>query len=697
MMAAPFIAGIVLPWSGWLDDHDLNERHIDPYLVWSLQTEFRQHIPPPPPHKRRTQPELVDIDFLVELCEPIRKGYPNWPSDLKASVPKIYFDDLPGGTGPARHVTVRLDVRGMGLEDMMNAVSTLMRLDGVRRSQMGFPRPPFADDKAVRPKVPRGPLRGARKRPKVVLAVLDDACPFGHPALTSNGRTRVAALWDQSLCNEKPSPRLDYGRERSDAELDCLLDQHKVGDGCDEESLYLDRNALQKPLRQRNSHAVAMVTLLAGQTSLLPAHPTSSDAPTTEAEIPALRPDTDDDDAAGEAPLVVVQFPREQIDLTARWMAVRALDGLRYVVCEAEKLKGHQGGPTLPLVANLSYGGVVGAHDGTALLETAMAELAGAHRRMAIVLAAGNAYSTRRDDGDDGDELGWQPSGCHATGVLKPNGGTVSLKLCVAANKPIETYLEMWFEDIHKQPGDEQFLENHEVSIEAVPPIGKPLTIDIPDARFDHRDSKKTGAGLIGLRRVAQSLRRSMALLVVAATQVSSKRVEVPSGIWHIRLTNRGKRCLRLAAWVERDLLPGFARASQAARLLKSHEDDALPLSDDDTLNNIATGEQVFRVGALTWRGRPVGLTVSAYSSAARNDAVGPEFSAVADEAPSLPGIRVSGSIGSAIVRMNGTSVAAPQAARYIANRLARGHTLEQIRADLGHAHGDRRRGRILV
>ena len=143
--------------------------------------------------------------------------------------------------------------------------------------------------------------------------------------------------------------------------------------------------------------------------------------------------------------------------------------------------------------------------------------------------------------------------------------------------------------------------------------------------------------------------------------------------------------------------MPGIARAAQAARLLRSCEDDAAALSDDNTLNNIATGKEVFRVGALTWRGRPPGLGASVYSSAARDDAVGPEFSAVADEAPSLPGIRVSGSIGGTIVRMNGTSVAAPQAARYIANRLAHGDTLEQIRADIGSAHGDRRLGRIRV
>jgi hypothetical protein len=694
-MAAPSIADVgILQWSEWLLQY--SKRHIDPYVVWSVQTKFRQHIPPPSPN---AGPELLAIDFLLELYEPIAKGDPKWPTHVK--VPEIYFDNLPGGTQPARHVTVRLQVKDMSLKDIMDAVGELMDVEGVRRTQMGFPRPPFDDDKVEGPvpeerRVLASGAGAVKPCAGVVLAVLDDACPFGHPALVSKGKTRVVALWDQSLCKEQPPPSLGYGRERAGDELDCLLDRHRDGDGHDEESLYGDRDALQPRLRVRSAHAAAVVTLLAGRRSLLPVHPASTDPPATEAETVELR--DDGDDAASRAPLVVVQFPREQIDLTARWMVVRALDGLRYVACKAEGLKGEKDGPKLPLVANLSYGGVVGAHDGTALLETAMAEMAQAHGRMAIVLAAGNAYGTRRDDGGDAvDALRRQQSGCHATGLLKPNGGTTSLRLCVPPNKPIETYLEMWFEDMHKQHGDEQFLDDHEVRIQAVSPVGKVLKIDLPYADFDDRHPNLTGAGLIGVRRVAQSKLRSMALLVVAATQVSSMRVAVPSGIWLIRVTNRGTRCLRLQAWVERDLLPGLARESQAARLLPGREDDAAELSDDDTLNNIATGEEVIRVGAVTWRSRPSVLGASVYSSAARDDSVGPEFSAVADEAPSLPGIRVSGSISSAIVRMNGTSVAAPQAARYIANRLAHGDSLEQIRADIGHAGGDRRVGRILV
>lgn len=707
-MVAPLIVGVhaELTWSTWLGKYDKLQLHIDPYILWSLQTRFRQHIPLPRTRPGTTQsPKLgaLEIDFLIELDQPVAKNYPEWPKDKDnrptITVPEIYFDNLPGANKSARHVTVRLNVEGMTLEELMNMVGALISVEGVRRAQIGFPRAPFDDDRAKRPAPEERPVRGgevraAKPRTVVVLAALDDACPFGHPALVSNGKTRVVALWDQSVCREKPPLLLGYGRVRTGAELDSLLDRHADGDGHDEESLYCDCDALQPRLGQRVAHGAAVLTLLAGRRSLLPAHPTSADPPDTEAETVDLGDDSDD--VASEAPLVVVQFPREQINLTARWMAVRALDGLRYVAHAAERLNSEKDGPTLPLVANLSYGGVVGAHDGTGLLETAMAELAQAHQRMAIVVAAGNSHGTRRDDGGDAvDALQRQSSGLHASGFIKPNGGRIRLELCVPANKPIETYLEMWFEDKDKQYGDEQFLENNEVSIEAQPPVGEPLRIDLPGADFDNRDSDLTGTGLIGLRKVAQSSRRSMALLVVAATQISSTRVEVPSGIWHILITNRGTRCLRLQAWVERDLLPGLARASQAARLLPSRAADAAVLSDDDTLNNIVTGEEVFRVGALTWRRPPPGRGVSVYSSAARNDTVGPEFSAVADEAPSLPGIRVSGSISSMAVRMNGTSVAAPQAARYIANRLARSDTLEQIRADIANGVGNRRLGRI--
>lgn len=695
--------GFVAPDGGLVFDAWLTaavSRHVDPYTVWTLQTNFRQF------GRAGREPEF--LDFLIELDHPMSAETQQWLMGLTAGpteIPDIYLLPMPGSSRIAKHITVRLPTKGGNLGVVALAVADLVFLDGVRRIQIGFPRPKLAVAPSVLPKPPAGKQSGsgaAGPPVKVLLGVLEDGCPFGHPSLISGrNQTRVVALWDQTLVavnTEDPSPEdLDYGRERRQVHLNSLLRRHSDGHGIDEEALYEDPASLQRRLPSRGSHAAAVITLMAGRQALLPSHSTAT---CISADRPGLQTaQASGNDAASELPLAVVQFPREQINLAgARWMVVRALDGLRYLAAvSAEMAQGEQQAP-LPLVVNLSYGSMVGAHDGTALLETAMAELAQAHGRMAIVLAAGNSHGTGRDS-EDADGLARLPSGRHAVHELPGPRGRALLRLYVPPNKPIETYLEIWFEDLDKEARDEQFLRRDDVQIRAVSPHGQILEVkQFPGIAFDSAAPEDTRAGLLCFPRVAQSQRRSMALLVVVATQMSTTRVEGPSGIWTVEVSNRSQRQLRVQAWVERDVVAGAARRSQAARLLDGDDPDAASLSDDNTLNNIATGAEVFRVGALSVSG-PEGRTgVSPYSSAAAADQPGPEFSAVADELRPMAGIRVSGNCGGTVVRMNGTSVAAPQAARWLANRMAAGATLAQIRDELVQSpQGDQRRGRIEV
>ena len=171
--------------------------------------------------------------------------------------------------------------------------------------------------------------------------------------------------------------------------------------------------------------------------------------------------------------------------------------------------------------------------------------------------------------------------------------------------------------------------------------------------------------------------------------------------MWTLTSTNRGPRSLRLEAWVDRDVTPGRARHSQAARLLPADGASAHTggLNDRNTFSNVGTGAEVFRVGALTAALDAQGQqSVSPYSASAGSRAGGPEFSALADQSPQHPGIRVSGSQGGMVVRMNGTSMAAPQAARWLANQMGDGQPLPDIRAALKQSPaGNARRGRAEV
>jgi hypothetical protein len=702
-MNKDFAQNGAIDFAGWLDVAE--GRHVDPYTLWTLQTRFRQFLSG---RDGATAPQV--IDFLVELDQPLNKVEPMWPRvepkgdaqagqgapsgpPLRVQVPEIYRQPIPGPTGSqcdwSHHVTARLpmkgNLQGEGMQEVSNAVVGLMLLSGVKRAQIGFPRAAMAGEL---PEVPppmntisakAGLLKA--EPPKVVLGVLEDGCPFGHASLLrARHSTRVAALWDQSTqnCTGSDAPEgLGYGRHRVQSQLNQLLRDHKEGEGVDEESLYADPRALQNRLRDCGSHAAAVVTLFAGRRAHLPSRPVG---------MPRER------DEASKAPIVAVQFPIEQIDVAgARWLVVRALDGLRYLCQSAAGLAPKLQAPP-PLVINMSYGSVTGAHDGTALLETAMDELVRAYGELGIVLAAGNAYGTRRDADS---ELGRRASGCHAESLLPP-GESKTFGLYVPPDKSIESYLELWFEDQDKKFTEEQFLEREDVDIEVHPPVGQTLRVEgFPGLAFDNIDSDKTTAGLICFRRVAQSRLRSMALLVVSATQISSTRVEVASGLWTVKVKNKGSRRLRVQGWVERDLVPRTSRTSQAARLIALPDAEAAPPSDGNTLNNVATGDLVFRAGALSGLGEEEKrirskkgvssdqMAPSPYTSAGREGGALPQLSAVADESPVSAGIRVSGNNSACVLRMNGTSVAAPQAARWLAGELVRGRKVKVILDDL--------------
>ena len=218
---------------------------------------------------------------------------------------------------------------------------------------------------------------------------------------------------------------------------------------------------------------------------------------------------------------MAVQFPLELVSLAGgRWLAVRALDGLRYLA-QASCALAPAGRAPLPLVANLSYGSVAGAHDGTALLETAMDELCRAHRHMAVVLAAGNAHGARRSQ-LSGQDLLRAPSGAHAAHQIQ-SGESVQLRLSVAPDKSIETYLELWFRVDGIEPDQAQALRDGEISLTATGPtdLSRPsLALQAcPDMAFQLDAQQRTTAGLLLFPRVSQSLHRTMALLVLAATE----------------------------------------------------------------------------------------------------------------------------------------------------------------------------------
>jgi hypothetical protein len=166
-------------------------------------------------------------------------------------------------------------------------------------------------------------------------------------------------------------------------------------------------------------------------------------------------------------------------------------------------------------------------------------------------------------------------------------------------------------------------------------------------------------------------------LIALAPTDSRNpKRVRAPSGIWTIKLTLEGKqRPVEINAWVERDDPPiGSGAPPRQSRLLTG----SLPLAVNEesatdslvqrkgTCSSIANGRRTIVVGACQ---ADKEITCSRYSSSGPSRgkrAHWPDLVAQSDVSRALFGVTAAGTRGGTLVRMNGTSVAAPQVARVL-------------------------------
>ena len=175
-----------------------------------------------------------------------------------------------------------------------------------------------------------------------------------------------------------------------------------------------------------------------------------------------------------------------------------------------------------------------------------------------------------------------------------------------------------------------------------------------------------------------------MALVALAPSQSFNPQAAlVPHGIWSIEIRNTAAAALSkpVYAWIDRDdfNLGTMVRGRQSyfvdplydpLRYLKAATDDVAGskalVKRRGTLTGIATGS-----GAVVAAGyRHSDKKHADYSSAGptRGVAPGPTCAAVTDQSRSLPGLLAAGTRGASVVRLIGTSTAAPQLARWATN-----------------------------
>lgn len=359
--------------------------------------------------------------------------------------------------------------------------------------------------------------------------------------------------------------------------------------------------------------------------------------------------------------LALVQLPTRTVDDTSGGsLAMRVLDGLRYILWQESMTRPPQGNPR-NVVVNVSYGVQAGPHDGSSMFERALKEMLDQHEHLHVVLPAGNSHL----------------AGGHARRRVEKSDKS-DFHFFVLPDNASDTHVELWL------PLD----ANAEVHIQP-PGMPKPMgPIRAGEAKVygmpDSSDpSRRIEFAAIYPRRVAQSNTKSMLLLCIGATRNElgadglgtamgldgerRRAVLATPGLWRMTVTNCGTELLDVDAWIERD--DAGADHSGGNRQAYFPDSAAIPLepanaTPEGTLNGIATLQHA--------RAHVVGATqpdgeMARYSAAGDAGQGLPSAAAPADWSWAVSGLKTHGFAPGTVTRINGTSAASAVFARKLA------------------------------
>ncbi len=482
----------------------------------------------------------------------------------------------------------------------------------VKRFKLGM----AVDRHAVEP--PLG--AGAHGDARVVVGIIDDFVAYAHRCFRdATGATRVRHVWSQ----DGVAPRSPDGTRWQPL--------HESGYGYELCPAGVGADALRSTypaVLHRATHGTHVADLAAG------AEPAGE---------------------AGALPdIVAVHLPRRGVaDTSGSALKVQALDALHYIIRRA--------GPQAAVVVNLSYGTMAGPHDGTSILEQAIEELVKLRKgQLSVVVPAGNSYEAR----------------CHAVLRLNSKNRRRTLLWNVLPDDATPSYLEIWLPE-----GAAAHLR-----VKVTDPNGRSsATCRVSDVwPMPGGDPGQVDFAVIFLDTVADATQGTMVLVALAATRrARPQAVSARAGVWKVELSHGGTADLgEIHAWIERDdTLHGQPPRGRQSYFLDRHyvrpgrrpgqppDNDQACVQRRGAFNTIATGGATIVVGAYVAKDGRVAL-YSGGGPARGGGARGTTLLASGDDSVVLHGLPAAATAGIGKVRMNGTSVAAPQITRQIADML---------------------------
>ena len=482
---------------------------------------------------------------------------------------------------------------------------------------------------------------------KVVVGVIDDGLAFAHERFRlSNGNTRFKFFFNQDDgTSSAPGP----GRELTESDINTLLVQCGSSGIVDEDQLY--RLAGQNLVARRAKHGTHIMDIACG---------------------------LDPDEVESDSPyLIGVQLPKWVTEETSgAKLTGHAHYAINYIVSRADQIAASEGAAPFPIVINLSYGNIAGPHDGTGPLEIAIDQLIAARAApLRVVLPAGNHYLSR----------------CHSCFDLSASssssGSTKELRWRIQPDNKALSFMEIWLPSLaadHARP---------RVEVRLTSPTGERSPWVKPGNTWPPIGTNNVRFSVSSVNLTT----RPWILLSVAPTAaMTTATPTAPCGTWLVEIKNKGG-AVSADAWVQRGDTPvGYPLWGRQSRLDDANyqrfdiagrpqEEDSGPnpsigpsyIRRRGSINALATEQRAIVIGGF----RRSDCRPSRYSGAGPvatpptvpPQRTGPDAAAVADDSVALHGILGAGTRTGSVVAMNGTSVAAPQITRLIANWMSLG------------------------